>query len=126
MAKTELTVRQIMNLGLWDRVCEYKDWNPYILNEGRISEDEIVEFDDEFKKPDKSLEKTVTKSISSLLDGSNDPEKIDELFVQTLDDLLEDLGNGMDKLEKEKALKNFSVFSRILFQDFDPRLKQTK
>lgn len=50
MAKIELTVRQIMNLGIWDKVCEYKGWSPYILNEGRISEDEKVTFDDEFKR----------------------------------------------------------------------------
>lgn len=47
MSKVKLTVRQIMNLGLWEKVCEQKNWNPYILNEGLISEDEIVEIDDE-------------------------------------------------------------------------------
>ena len=52
MAKIELTVKQIMKLGLWDKVCEYKDWSPYILREGRIDEDELVEFDDEFEKKD--------------------------------------------------------------------------
>lgn len=55
MAKVELTVSQIMNLGLWDRVCEYKGWNPYILNEGRIDEDEVVTFDDTFEKPKEPL-----------------------------------------------------------------------
>ena len=50
MSKVELTVRQIKNLGLWAEVCDYKGWNPYMLNEGRISEDEIVEFDDKFEK----------------------------------------------------------------------------
>lgn len=48
MAHIELTVKQIMNLGLWDKVCAYKGWSEWILNEGRIDENEIVEFDDEF------------------------------------------------------------------------------
>lgn len=55
MAILKLTVRQIMNLGLWDKVCEYKDWNPYILREGLIDEDELVEFDDEFKKEEEVI-----------------------------------------------------------------------
>lgn len=54
MARVNLQVRNIMNLGLWDKVCEYKGWNPWILNEGRISEDEWVEFDDTFEKLDES------------------------------------------------------------------------
>lgn len=56
MAKIELKVRQIMNLGLWDKVCEHKGWNPYILREGRIDEDELVEFDDEFEKENQENE----------------------------------------------------------------------
>lgn len=50
MAKVELTVKQIINFGLWEKVCEYKGWDHWIVNEGRIDENEIVEFDDEFKK----------------------------------------------------------------------------
>lgn len=52
MSKVSLTVRQIMNLGLWDKVCEYKHWSPWIYNEGQIDENEIVDFDDEFKQED--------------------------------------------------------------------------
>lgn len=55
MAVIELTVKQIMNLGLWDKVCEYKGWEPYILSEGKISEDELVTFDDEFKKDSETI-----------------------------------------------------------------------
>lgn len=50
MAIVRLQVRSIMNLGLWDKVCEYKGWNPWIYNEGRVPDDEWVEFDDTFKK----------------------------------------------------------------------------
>lgn len=50
MSKVSMTVRQITDLGLWDKVCEYKGWNPYIKNHGQIDDNEIVEFDSEFKK----------------------------------------------------------------------------
>lgn len=50
MAEITLTVRQIIDLDLWDKVCEYKGWDPWILNEGRVDENEDVTFDSEFKK----------------------------------------------------------------------------
>lgn len=52
MAETRLTVKQILDLGLWEKVCDYKGWDHWILNEGRIMEDEFVTFDSEFKKMD--------------------------------------------------------------------------
>ncbi|MFA1510014.1 hypothetical protein ACDN41_12360 [Priestia aryabhattai] len=55
MAVIELTVKQIQNLGLWSKVCEYKGWDEYIVNEGRISDDELVKFDDEFKKDEELI-----------------------------------------------------------------------
>ncbi|MGL4730292.1 MAG: hypothetical protein ACRCW0_01735 [Clostridium sp.] len=48
----KLTVRNIMNLGLWGRLCEYKGWDKQIVREGLISPDTEVEFDDEFLKKD--------------------------------------------------------------------------
>ncbi|MGJ0846583.1 hypothetical protein ACR77J_07835 [Tissierella praeacuta] len=56
MSKVKMTVRQIMDLGLWNKVCEYKKWDPWILNEGRIDYDEIVEFDSEFKEEEIEIE----------------------------------------------------------------------
>lgn len=50
MALVRLQVSSIINLGLWDKVCEYKGWSPWILNEGRITDGEWVEFDDTFEK----------------------------------------------------------------------------
>ena len=44
-----MTVQQIMDLILWDKVCEHKGWNPWILNE-------VVTFDSEFKKDDSNIE----------------------------------------------------------------------
>ncbi|WCK57060.1 hypothetical protein PP175_28135 (plasmid) [Aneurinibacillus sp. Ricciae_BoGa-3] len=56
MATIKLTVLQLLNLGLWEKVCEYKGWSPWIFNEGRIREDELVEFDDEFKREEERNE----------------------------------------------------------------------
>jgi len=50
MSLVTMTVKQIMDLGLWDKVCEYKGWDVWILNEGKIDSLEEVEFDTEFKK----------------------------------------------------------------------------
>jgi len=51
--KTILTVKQIMDLGIWQQVCDYKGWDYWSVNEGRIEENELVEFDSEFKKEEK-------------------------------------------------------------------------
>lgn len=39
-----LTVRHIMDRGLWDRVCEQKGINPWAVNEGLMSSDEMILF----------------------------------------------------------------------------------
>lgn len=84
MAKTELTVRQIMDLGIWEKVCEYNNWSPYILREGLIGEDELVIFDSNFEKHEenkiklevddtwerKNYEYTVISKVDHLEDSS--------------------------------------------------------
>lgn len=50
MSKVSMTVQQIKDLGLWDKVSEYLGINPWALNEGQIDNDEVLEFDTEFKK----------------------------------------------------------------------------
>lgn len=50
MSMVKMTVKQIMELGLWDEVCEYKGINPYAINEGLMEYNDIIEFDTEFKK----------------------------------------------------------------------------
>ena len=102
MDKVSMTVRQIMNLDLWDRVCEYKGWNPYILNEGLISEDEIVEFDDKFEKEEEVKLLTIDELIDlkdsyPYMDGdswfvNNTPVLIDNLihYVTRLNELEKD------------------------------------
>ena len=57
MSKVSMTVKQIMELGLWDKVSEYLGINPFALSESQISNDEILEFDTEFKKPENELPK---------------------------------------------------------------------
>lgn len=65
---TTLTVKQIMDLGLWEKVCEYKGWDTWIVNEGRIQEDELVTFDSEFKKQESvSLEHELAEFLHSKL-----------------------------------------------------------
>src|SRR5690625_312568 len=53
MSKIKMTVKQIFDLGLWEKVCDYKGWEYHIYNEGRISDEELVEFDTNFKKKNK-------------------------------------------------------------------------
>lgn len=65
MSKVSMTVRQIKDLGLWDKVCDYKNINPYAINEGLINYDDIIEFDTEFKKEKKIICEVCGKEISS-------------------------------------------------------------
>lgn len=68
MSTVKMTVKQILDLGLWDKVCEYKDWSPWILNEGQIGEDELVEFDSEFKKePEYSDTENFKRDIRNII-----------------------------------------------------------
>ena len=55
MSKISMTVKQIIELGLWDKVSKYCGIDYYALNEGQISINEVLEFDTEFKKPEKEL-----------------------------------------------------------------------
>lgn len=69
---TTLTVKQIMDLGLWEKVCEYKGWDTLIVNEGRIQEDELVTFDSEFKKQENtSIEHELAEFLHSKLCNRN-------------------------------------------------------
>jgi len=54
MSKVSMTVKQIMELGLWDKVSKYCDIDT------RISFNEVLEFDTEFKKPEKELSNEFT------------------------------------------------------------------
>jgi hypothetical protein len=68
MAIVSLQVSSIMNLGLWDKVCEYKGWEPWIYNEGRVPDDEWVEFDDTFKKEESTIEEKYFLTEDAFLD----------------------------------------------------------
>lgn len=59
MAEIRLTAKQIQNLGLWGKVCQYKGWS--LRESVRINEDELITFDDCFnKKRNENLETIVT------------------------------------------------------------------
>jgi len=52
MSRVSMTVRQCRDLGLWDKYCEWSGCNLYAINEGKIYNDDVIEFDSEFKKKD--------------------------------------------------------------------------
>lgn len=75
MAETTLTVRQIIDLGLWEKVCDYKGWSYYILNEGRIMEDELVTFDSEFKKEEREFNDAGNNYVYGLFSNTGDGDE---------------------------------------------------
>lgn len=106
MAKIELTVQQIINLGLWEDVCNYKEWNPYIAKEGRIDLDELVEFDDEFKKEEKlGDEITFHEAYDRIIKG----ETVKFIYIDSSIDYM-DKYDGLDDLKfKDFAEAKFYV-----------------
>lgn len=73
MSLIKMTVREIMDLGLWEKVCKYKGYDEWILNEGKIGENDTIEFDTEFKVKDEDddLDKELTYEIYSIDDLGN-------------------------------------------------------
>lgn len=91
MAKIEMTVRQIFNLGLWEKVCDYKGWDYYLLNEGIIDYDDTVEFDDQFEKEkEKKINLFTVEELLELKD-SIDWMDGDSWFTNTTPKLIEAL-----------------------------------
>jgi len=66
MSLVTMTVKQIMDLGLWEKVCDYKGWNLWIVNEGKIDSSEEVEFDTEFKKENSKYLEALPISIKDM------------------------------------------------------------
>lgn len=62
--KTKLTVRELKNLGIFDKVAEYLGIRHYALNEGLMDYDTVLEFDSEFKKEDE----IEIKKLSDIID----------------------------------------------------------
>lgn len=75
MNKVRMTVRQTIELGLWDRVVEYLGWDPYVVAEGRVELDEVIEFDSDFKKEEKELSKETKKMILDCVLDCENPEE---------------------------------------------------
>lgn len=104
MAEITMTVRQIMNLGLWDKVCEYKEWSPWIYNEGQIEEDELVTFDDLFAK----LEEEDNTVIDDLIESLYGISKELESYIENSENrgLTEDALQSIEKAITELKLAN--------------------
>lgn len=96
MSKVEMTVGQIMELGLWDNVCKYKGWNPYILNEGLVAKDEIVEFDTTFEKEPEMVNATI-KSRNEIIEILN----IAQQLLPEENEVVDELEEIIKQLEEE-------------------------
>ena len=48
--KVRLTVREVMDNYLWDKVCEMKGYSEWCVNEGLMSSDEEIEFSEKEAK----------------------------------------------------------------------------
>lgn len=45
-----ISLRELLDRGLWDKFCELKGWSIYCLNEGLANSDEVVTLSiDEYK-----------------------------------------------------------------------------
>lgn len=44
-----MTVKDLMDLGLWESVRDYKGYSPYVLNEGLMDMDSEVTFESNYK-----------------------------------------------------------------------------
>lgn len=112
---TKLTVRQIINLGLWDKVCKYKGINSWALNEGLIEDDEVIEFDSEFRKESKLYNPIL------IINPQNEKEK---LFTYSIKCKREWDGKfyGMIFAEnKEKAIEK--LYEKYEHEDLDSILE---
>lgn len=111
MAEITLTVQQIFDLGLWDKICEYKGWNVWIVNEGQIQMDDIVTFDSEFKKED-DVSKQLAEYIHGKICNLNHEDQCGWYYVKR------DYWNSYEKekyLEKaEKMLDTGASFNQIV------------
>ena len=59
MSNIKMTVKQCIDLGLWEKYCNWSNTNQYAINEGLIDYDNIIEFDSEFKKQEKDIESLI-------------------------------------------------------------------
>ena len=96
MSKIKMTVQQIKDLGLWEKVCDYKGIDPRIS----LNTDGTIEFNTEFKDKDViknsiALERVNLQIISNNIFGVNND--VDILEIQG-DILLKELEETYKKL----------------------------
>jgi len=98
-----MTIQQIMDLNLWDKVCKYKGWNTLILNDGQIDESEVVTFDSEFKKVDIDMEPLyqmlsdkhvkLNGNLANYLDYLNDDYGEDKKLISLITSICEEVAS---------------------------------
>lgn len=117
MSKISMTVRQIKDLGLWDKVCEYKDINPWAINEGSIEYDDVIEFDTEFKEEDKLKEYLKYKQ--------NEIDIIRAELTELVENIDYNGKSGEELLEDFKTIyNNMDKFLSKLFSNFDDEVEE--
>lgn len=112
MSMIKMTVRQIMDLGLWDEVCEYKGINPYAINEGLMEDSDIIEFDTEFKK-EEPKEQELCYAVYSYNRETYQERDVEYVYItknnqETLKDAIDRIisnGNIVGKIVLESELK---------------------
>lgn len=85
MSKVSMTVKQISDLGLLDKVFNYLGINPYALNEGQIDYSDTLEFDTEFKSRKDYLKAKLEKQkklLQSIVDTMTEEQLHDWNIVQ--------------------------------------------
>ena len=98
MSTASLSVRQIMDLGIWDKVCECNGINPYAINEGLMEYDEIIQFDTEFKKDVEKVDREVCYMVTSY-DKNGNQEDTDMVYT-TVSNHKKDLIDAIESITK--------------------------
>jgi len=111
MSEVKMTVQQIMDLGLWEKVCEYKGWNIWIVNEGKMQEDEIVEFDTTFPKDTRTPAQKLAEELHKELCGWNHTDGCGWYYENSWDEWTHE-----KYLKKAEELLELGVDIRTIFK----------
>ncbi|MGU8835710.1 hypothetical protein ACV3UL_15640 [Clostridium perfringens] len=77
MSKVKMTVQQIMDLKLWEKVCEFLNIDEYSVVEGKLNPNDLLEFDSNFEKNIQLDNEYVTYEVYFL--NSQGEEEFDSL-----------------------------------------------
>lgn len=99
---TKLTVKQLRDLGILERVMDYLKINPYALNEGLLNNESILEFDSELNVKNPPLNKA--RIVLVLKDCSDCP------YITCVRDYSD--SDGWDEVSDYKCSKNNEYLGR--------------